>query len=334
MRTSISRTVARILQRLALFALMLWIVSVVIFLALRVLPGDVAAIVAGTNSTQAQYEALRTQLGLDQPLIVQYGRWLGQVISSLWTGDLGTSLITGEAMSTRLASRAAVTFPLILLSMVIALVVGIWTAVASLTSPRAWVRDGLRVLAQVCGAVPALWAGLLLILAFGRGSGLLGVLPTQGFSSDSLVSAAASLLLPALSVGLITGAQFSRYTRSALLEVEKDDYLTWSMAAGMTYAQAVRSTGLRLATPQIISVAGVTFASMITGVLTVESLFNLPGLATILLSDISERDLPAVQTELLLLAAFFLAVGFVIDVVQAWLDPRMAGVSRGTEVQS
>lgn len=125
-----------------------------------------------------------------------------------------------------------------------------------------------------------------------------------------------------------------RYTRSAIVDVEKSDYIAWSMASGMTYAQAVRTTGLRLAAPQIASVAGVTFASMITGVLTVETLFNLPGLATMLMTDLSERDLASVQTELLLLSAFFLIVGFVIDTIVRMLDPRLKTSAHSTNTRA
>ncbi|WP_165496184.1 ABC transporter permease subunit [Alloscardovia theropitheci] len=314
-----------ILSRIALFVVMLWIVSLVIFFALRILPGDVAAIIAGTNSSVERYRSIRTQLGLDRPLIEQYGSWLWDIVR----GNLGTSVITGQAMGERLTVRAAVTFPLIIMSMIITLAMGIPTAVWSVTSQHAWVRTSLRVMSQILGAIPALWAGLLLVMIFGKGSGFIGILPTQGFPAQPLSSvstfltACASLILPAVSVGIITAAQVMRYTRSALLDGENANHIAWSMTAGMTYAQAVRTTGLRLALPQIISVAGVTFASMITGVLTVETLFNIPGIATILLSDMSERDLPAVQTELLLLAAFFLLVGLVIDMLQRLIDPRL-----------
>ncbi|WP_018143162.1 ABC transporter permease [Alloscardovia criceti] len=318
-----------IVRRTGLFILMLWIVSVVIFLALRVLPGDVASVIAGTNATMSKYQDIRAQLGLDKPLIVQYGEWLGNIL----TGNLGVSTLSGQAMSVRLASRAALTFPLIVMSMIIALVGALPLAVYSITSSHAWVRASLRALSQIVGAVPALWAGLLLILFASKGHGVLNLLPSQGFptrvfeSGQSFITALASLVLPAISVGVITAAHLMRYIRSAILDVEKSDYVTWSMAAGMTYAQAVRTTGLRLAAPQIAAVSGVSFASMITGVLTVETLFNLPGLATLFLSDVSQRDLPAVQTELLLLAAFFLIVGLIIDIIQQFLDPRLKGMN-------
>ncbi len=323
-RTSRTSFVYTLIQRVVLFIAMLWLVSVVIFFALRVLPGDVAAIVAGTNSTAERYQQIRTQIGLDEPLLIQYGTWLWNIMH----GHLGTSIVTGQAMSIRLGLRAAITFPLLVMSMIIALALGIPSAVWSITSKHAWVRTGLRIVSQILGAVPALWAGLLLIMLFGRGNGFIGILPTQGFpthplaSASSFMTACASLILPAISVGIITAAQLMRYTRSEVLNGENAQHISWSMTAGMTYAQAVRTTGLRLALPQITAVAGVTFASMITGVLTVETLFNIPGLATVLLSDISDRDLPAVQTELLLLAAFFLLIGFAIDGIQRLLDPR------------
>lgn len=337
-RARAARSLRTILSRIALFFVMLFIVSIVIFVALRVLPGDVAAMVAGTNTTPAKYQAIRAQLGLDKPLLQQYVEWTGQLL----TGNLGVSTLTNQSIGARITHRALLTFPLIILSMIFALVFGITAAVYSLTTKRAWVRATLRTISLILGAVPALWAGLLLIMLFGRGNGLIGVLPTQGFPSNPLASwsdfitACASLILPAVSVGIITAAQIMRYTRSALIDVEKSDYMAWSMAAGMTRTQALRTTGLKLASPQILSVCGVTFASMITGVLTVESLFALPGLASLLLSDVSQRDLPAVQNELLLLAGFFLLVGFIIDAVQRTIDPRLReyGVSVTSESEA
>ncbi|NEG69463.1 ABC transporter permease [Bifidobacterium choloepi] len=311
------------LQRLGLLVVALAVVSVLIFAAIRVLPGDVAAVMAGMNASPARIAALRAELGLDEPLVVQYLSWLKGVV----TGDFGTSMLTGQPIAAIVAGRAAVTFPLILLGLAIALVLGISLGCAAVLARRCWVRSLLQAIAVVGGAVPALWAGLLLILLLGSGTGVLSVLPTQGFPQDGWASpgrALTCLVLPALTVGIIVGASIMRYTRSALLDVETNgDVIALAMACGMTRRRAMVTVGLRLATPQLVSVVGLTFAEMITGVMVVENLFALPGIGTGLVTDIGQRDLIAVQGELLMLAAFFLVVGFAVDVAHRTLDPRL-----------
>ena len=168
-------------------------------------------------------------------------------------------------------------------------------------------------IAIVAGAIPALWGGLLLILLFSRGSGLLGLLPAQGFPDNGWgapLQALASLILPALATGVTAGASIMRYTRAAVGD---------------------KASSQAVATPQLVSVIGLTFAQMVTGVMVVENLFALPGLGTMLVTDVGNRDLIAVQSELFLLATFFLLLGLVVDVVHRALDPRLkdAGLVSG-----
>lgn len=313
-----------ILQRLALLLLALAVVSIVVFAAIRVLPGDVASVMAGINASPQRVAALRDELGLNEPLAAQYADW----IRGLLTGDFGSSMLTGQPIASTVASRASVTFPLIVLGLLVALAVGVPLGCAAVLARRRWVRSTLHALAIIGGAVPALWAGLLLIMLLGRGVGLFGILPSQGFPlegwSGDCSGALASLLLPALATGLIVGASIMRYTRSALLEVEgSGDVIALAMACGMTRHRAMLTTGLRLAMPQLVSVVGLTFAEMITGVMVIENLFALPGIGTGLVNDIGQRDLIAVQSELFLLAAFFLVIGFAVDVAHRLLDPRL-----------
>ena len=266
-----------VLKRLALFVVALFGLSVVVFAALRILPGDVASVMAGVNSPPERVTQLREQLGLDRPLIAQYFDWM----SALARGDFGTSILTGRSVTSLVGARASITFPLIILALLIALVIGLPLGCAAVLARSATVRAVFHVLAIVGGAVPALWGGLLLILLFGRGVGLLDVFPSQGFPLDGWGapgSAISALVLPAVSVGIIVGASLMRYTRAALGDLASSGYIDMARSCGMTRTQAVLRVGLRLATPQLVSVIGLTFASMVTGVMVIENLFALPGI--------------------------------------------------------
>ena len=316
-------------KRFGLFVAALFGLSILVFVALRILPGDVAAVMAGTNATAARIAALRTQMGLDRPLIVQYGDWL----AGLLRGDLGMSAISGKSVASQVVARAAVTFPLIVLSLIIALLIGLPLGCAAVITRNTRLRGLFHALAIVGGAVPALWSGLLLILLFSRGSGLLPVLPSQGFPNNGWANfgrASASLVLPALATGITAGAGIMRYTRAALGDAAQSQAVAMAMACGMTRRQALLRVGLRLSLPQLVSVAGLTFAQMVTGVMVVENLFALPGLGAMLVTDVGNRDLIAVQSELFLLAAFFLLLGLVVDMAHRVLDPRLKNASIGS----
>lgn len=309
-----------LLQRLGLFVLALLVISLVIFLAIRILPGDIAALMAGTDATPERVAALRAQMGLDKPLLQQYGSW----ISGVFHGDFGETMLTGQPVASVIGQRAALTFPLIVLSMAIALAIGIPAGCAAMVAKSARMRSCIQTASLIGGAVPALWAGLLLILLFAQGSGLLPLFPSSGFSGwSSFPQALASLVLPAITVGIIVASSIMRYTRSALQSVASSGVIDMAMACGMTRKHALLHVGLRLATPQLVSVIGLTFAQMITGVMVIENLFALPGIGSGLINDLGSRDLVAVQGELFMLAAFFLIIGLLVDITHRALDPRL-----------
>lgn len=322
-----------VLRRLLLFVVALLAISVAVFAMLRVLPGDVAAVMAGVNSPPERVAQLRAELGFDRPLAVQYLDWCANLLH----GDLGASMLTGRSVSEQVGVRAAITFPLIALGLLIALVIGIPLGCAATLARGHRARAAYRLISIIGGAIPALWSGMLLILLFGRGVGLVGILPSQGFPAagwDAPVQALTSLVLPALSVGIIVGAGLMRYTRSALGEFASSGYIETAMSCGMTRTQAVLRVGLRLAMPQMVSVVGLTFAEMITGVMVIENLFALPGLGTGLVTDVGNRDLIAVQGELFMLAAFFLLIGLLVDLAHRALDPRLKASISGNEVSA
>lgn len=304
--------------RVVLLLAGLLVASVLIFLTLRVLPGDVAAVIGGTTSSPEQVAAIREGLGLDRPLAAQYTDWIG----GLLRGDLGTSLLTGAPVADELASKAQVTVPLGVLSLLIALAFSIPLGVAS--ALRRGRADGtaLSVAAQSLAAVPVVWAGLMLVVIFAV---WLGWLPAQGFPRNGWADPGAairSLILPALTIGVVEGAMLMRFVRSATLQAIGQDYVRTAAAKGLTRTRALIRHGLPNVALSIITVLGLQVAGIVVGAVIIEQLFSLPGIGRMLVTDVGQRDLPKVQSELLALTGFVLVIGFVVDLVQRLIDPR------------
>lgn len=312
-----------ICQRLLLFIAALFCISAAVFLALRVLPGDVAQVMAGLNSPHGKVEQLRAELGLNKPLFTQYADWLLGVMR----GDFGVSVLTGRPVVSMILGRATITFPLIFLGLAIALAIGIPLGCFKVTHEGKLAQVVSRFTAISAGSVPALWGGMLLILLFGKGVGVVGLLPTQGFPTDGwsdFSEAFLSLLLPAITVGIIVGSSFMRYTAAILENIANSEIAAEAMACGMTRKQVVWRVGLRLALAQLVSVIGLTFAHMVMGVMVIENLFSLPGMGMGLVRDVGLRDLIAVQGELFMFAVLFLLIGFAVDIAHRLLDPRLS----------
>lgn len=306
------------LTRLALLLLGLLVASVLIFLSLRVLPGDVAQLIAGVNSTPAQIGAIRERLGLDQPLPLQYLEWIGGVLR----GDLGSSLLTGSSVTSELAEKAQVTVPLGIFALTIAVLFSVPLGVVS--AMRRGRRDGtaLSVGAQALAAVPVVWAGMMLVVVFAV---WLGWLPAQGFPRAGWQDPAAALralVLPALTIGIVEGAMLMRFVRSATLQAVGQDHVRTGAAKGLTRNAALIRHGLPDVGLSVITVLGLQVAGIIVGAVVIEQLFTLPGIGRMLVSDVGARDLPMVQGELLVLTGFVLIVGFVVDLVHRVIDPR------------
>ncbi|MBF4576251.1 ABC transporter permease [Frondihabitans sp. VKM Ac-2883] len=308
-----------VLSRLVLLVVGLAAASALIFFTLRLLTGDVAQVIAGTQGTAEQIAAIRSSLGLDRPLPVQYADW----ILGLLHGDLGRSIVTGSSVASQLGQKLAVTLPLAGLSLVIGLVVGIPLGVVSAIRHRRPSGTAISVVAQAIAAIPAVWGGMILIAVFAV---TLKLLPTQGFPSDGWqdpARALRSLLLPALTIGLIEGAVLLRFTRSATLGALDEDYVRTAASKGMTRTQAVVRHGLPNVLLSVVSVLGVQLAALLVGAVLVEQLFALPGVGRMLVSDVGVRDLPKVQGELLALTGLVLILGFVVDLVHRAVDPRL-----------
>jgi peptide/nickel transport system permease protein len=308
-----------VLSRVVLLLVGLVVASALIFGSLRLLSGDVAQVIAGTQGTPEQIAAITRSLGLDRPLVVQYGSWL----AGLLRFDLGDSLVTGTPVASQLVEKLSVTLPLAGFSLVIGLALGIPLGVVSALRRRRASGTLISVAAQALAAVPAIWGGMILIAVFAVA---LKLLPTQGYPSDGWAEpglAVRSLLLPALTIGVIEGAVLLRFTRSATLGALDDDYVRTAAAKGLTRTQAVIRHGLPNVLLSVVSVLGVQIAALLVGAVLVEQLFALPGVGRMLVADVGVRDLTKVQGELFALTALVLVIGFVVDLVHHAVDPRL-----------
>ncbi|MFY9712572.1 MAG: ABC transporter permease [Microbacterium sp.] len=307
-----------LLVRGALLIAGLLVSSVLIFLTLRVFPGDVAQLIAGTQASPAQVEQLRESLGLNLPLITQYADWIGGILR----GDLGTSLLSGASVGEELFLKAQVTVPLGVIALTIALLIAVpFGILAAVLRGRAG-GTVLSVGAQALAAVPVVWAGMMLVVLF---SVWLGWLPPQGFPRDGWTTpgkAFEALLLPALTIGIVEGAMLMRFVRSATLQAAGQDFVRTAAAKGLTRNRALIQHGIPAVGLSIITVLGLQVAGIIVGSVVIEQLFTLPGIGRMLVVDVGTRDLIKVQSELLVLTGFVLVVGFLVDLAHHVIDPR------------
>ncbi|KJL46784.1 Glutathione transport system permease protein GsiC [Microbacterium hydrocarbonoxydans] len=311
------------LVRGALLIAGLLVSSVLIFLTLRVFPGDVAQLIAGTQASPAEVDALRESLGLNRPLPAQYVEWIGGILR----GDLGTSLLSGASVGEELALKAQVTVPLGLLALLIAVVIAVPFGILSALLRGRRTGTALSVGAQALAAVPVVWAGMMLIVVF---SVWLGALPPQGFPRTGWSTpgkALESLLLPALTIGIVEGAMLMRFVRSATLQAAGQDFVRTAAAKGLTRTRALIQHGIPAVGLSIITVLGLQIAGIIVGSVVIEQLFTLPGIGRMLVADVGTRDLIKVQSELLVLTGFVLVVGFVVDLLHRAIDPRQREAS-------
>jgi peptide/nickel transport system permease protein len=297
----------------------LFLASLIIFVSLRLLPGDVAQVIGGTTASPSQIAAIREKLGLDLPLPLQYADWLGGVFS----GQLGDSVVSGTSIMSEIAQKAQVTVPLTLYALVVALAVALPLGVFAAYRRRAVSSRVLSVLGVIAAAVPAVWAGLIGIVVL---STWLGWLPSQGFPRDGWahpLAALRSLTLPALTIGLIEGAILFRFVKSATLSALGAEHVRTAMSHGRTRLGALVRHGLPGVGLSVVSMLGLQVAALLVGAVVIEQLFSLPGLGRMLVADVGNRDLIKVQSTLFVLTGVILVLGALVDVVHRLIDPRL-----------
>jgi peptide/nickel transport system permease protein len=294
-------------------------VTLVVFTLIHLVPGDPVRIGLGTRFDPATYEALRHRAGLDKPLVVQYFSYLGHA----FTGDLGVSFQTGEPVTQILFQRLPATLSLAVTGLLIGVVIAFPLGVLAAVRHDTWVDSGARVVSQLGVSVPDFFIGILLILAF---TGTAGGLPPSGYVSltDDPVEWGRHVLLPALAVGLVAASILTRFIRTAVLEELGRDYVRTADAKGIPTATVLGRHVMRNAFVPVLTVVGVQLASLLGGVIVVEVLFAWPGLGLLTYQAVEERDYPVLQGAVLLIAAIFLVVNLLVDLLYAVIDPRIS----------
>jgi peptide/nickel transport system permease protein len=309
-----------LVRRLASLLLTLFVASAAIFAVMDVLPGDPAAVRLGTSARPDTLAALRASLGLDRPAPVRYAAWLEGAV----TGNLGTSATYNVPVSGLIAGRLSVTLPLtagaVVLSILLALPLGIGAA-----ARRGGLLDAMAALfAQASTALPNFWIGLLLILVF---AAHFGWLPSGGFpgwtGTGGVPAALAALLLPALALALPQAGILTRVARGAMLETLGEDFVRTARAKGLGQSAVLLGHALRNAFPPILTVLGLQLSYLVAGSVLVETVFALPGLGRLAVQAFSQRDITVVEDVVLVFAALVILVNFAVDLAHLALDPRL-----------
>jgi peptide/nickel transport system permease protein len=292
--------------------------SVIVFLVLEILPGNAAQMLMGPDASPDTVAALAAKLGLDQPAWTRYWRWIG----GLLTGQLGDSYAYSSPVLDLILERLALTIPLALLAMTFTTVLALAVGVTAAARHNKLGDVGLMGLTQIGIAIPNFWFAILLILVF---SVQLQWFSAGGFEGwdEGILPGLKALLLPAVSLAVVQAAILARITRSAVLEVMREDFVRTARAKGVSQRAVLWRHVLRNALIPVITVMGMQFSELLAGTIVVENVFYLPGLGRLIFQAISNRDLIVVRNCVMLLAAMVVIVNFVVDVLYAVIDPRI-----------
>lgn len=310
--------ILRLLQRTGIFLGSLVVSSILVFGFMAVLPGDPARVALGVNASDSAVQEMRAQFGLDRPLVVQYLDW----VRGLVTFDPGISYISRAPIGPQVADRLQVTLWLVVTAMVIALVIAV--PVGTIMAVRHRKVSGLVLSAasQLGVALPAFLAGILLITLFAV---QLQWLPANGWTppAEDPARFLEQLVLPAVSLAIVQAAVLSRYVRSSVLDVLREDYLRTARAKGLRPGRALMRHGLRNAAVPVVTVLALQLATLLIGAVVVERVFVIPGLGSLLLDSVSNRDLIMVQDVVMILVVAVLFVNFLVDLLYVVIDPRL-----------
>ncbi|MGC4105893.1 MAG: ABC transporter permease [Thermomicrobiales bacterium] len=298
-----------ILQRLVLVIPVLFGVSIAAFLMSHLVPGDPVAVMLGETATKEDYDNLRTQLGLNDPLYQQYGRYVFNALQ----GDLGTSIRSKQPVLNEILARFPSTLTLTICASVTAAVVGITLGTLAATSKRSSVDGMIMTFALFGVSVPTFWSGILLILLFGL---KLGWLPIAG-------SGWRALILPTITLAAPAAAVLARMTRSSILDVLGQDFVRTARSKGLRERIVVYHHVLRNALVPVITIIGIQFGALLSGAVIVESVFSRPGLGRYTITAIEQRDFPQIQGIVLFVAAIYVFVNLAVDLMYAVIDPRI-----------
>lgn len=298
--------------------------SVAVFLILNVLPGDPAAVILGTGAQEDSLRALRSQLGLDRPLIERWIVWAGAFVM----GDFGRSYTYSVPVASLILDRIGVSLPLALMALALSTLIAVPVGILAAHRRGTAVDVGVSLAAQLGISIPNFWFALLLIILFALN---LKWLPAGGFPGweGGAGPAFRALVLPAVALALPQAAILARVTRSSVIEVIGEDHMRTARAKGLTRGQALLRHGVRNALIPVVTIVGLQFSFLIAGTIIIENVCNLPGLGRLLFQAIGQRDLVTVQALVMLLVATVVVVNFLVDLAYLAIDPRLRRASHG-----
>lgn len=307
-----------VLNRLISLAITLALISVITFFVTNILPGDVAMVIMGTQSNPEALAGLRESLGLNDPLIVQYGRWVG----GMFTGEWGRSLVFKMPIAGLLLQKMTASALLVVLSMLIALAVAVPLGVWAAKNQDRWQDNTASTTALLGVSLPDFFWGIMLILLFAR---TLGWLPSSGFTdpSEDFLGAVRHALLPSLALGLSLMAHLTRMTRSSMIGILGQEFIRVARAKGLSEAVVVWRYGLANAIGPVITVAGLQVGYLFGSIIVIESLFNYTGMGWLTYQALLNRDIPLIQATVFVIAAVVMLANLVVDLLYPLFDPRI-----------
>ncbi len=311
-----------LLRRLLSFAVTLAVASVLVFAVLELLPGNAAQVILGDSATPESLAALEHQLGLDRPALARYLDWVGGLLQ----GRTAESLSYAEPTAGLIAQRLQVSLPLAAIAMALTVVLALTAGVYAAARHNRLGDVGVMAASQLGIAIPNFWFAILLILLFAVQLQWVSAGGFPGWTEDEgggVLPGLAALALPALALAMVQAAILARVTRSAVLDVMREDFVRTARAKGLSRAQAMRRHVLRNALIPVLTIAGLQFGNLITGAIVVENVFVLPGLGRLVFQAIANRDLVVVRDVVMFLAACVIAINLLVDLAYVWVDPRL-----------
>lgn len=309
---------AYIVRRLILSLVVIWLVTILSFMLVHIMPGDPAAIMLGPEASQEQIDELRHELWLDQPVAVQYWHWLSDAV----TGNFGKSLKYQEPVGSLIAERLPITVYLSLLALAISIIIGIGAGIICAIRRGGILDSAITLMANIGISIPIFWLGILGIYLFGL---KLGWLPIQGYTSP-LVDFWLSLrktIMPVICMAVPSIAMLARQTRSSMLEVVRQDYIRTAWSKGLTERVIVLKHALKNALIPVVTLLGLQLRLVVGGSIIIETVFNIPGMGRLLVSAAFDKDFITVQAVTLVIGIVVLFSNLLVDVSYGWLDPRI-----------
>ncbi|TQK73941.1 peptide/nickel transport system permease protein [Brevibacillus sp. AG162] len=307
-----------LLKRVVSLLPVLLVVAVVDFIIIHLTPGDPASVILGAQATEEELAKLREQLGLNLPIYIRFFEWIGGLLQ----GDLGWSIFMDKPVTEAIWEHLGPTLSLTIMAEIIAILFAIPLGVMAANRRGTWMDQSFMTFALLGISLPSFWIGLNLILLFAV---QLNWLPAAGYQpiSNGLLNHFKYLIMPAISLGIMQGALIARMTRSSMLEVLNENYIRTAEAKGLKLWIVTYKHALRNAFIPILTVIGLSFATLIGGAVVTETVFNIPGIGKLIVNSVLRRDYEVIQGTVLMIAAAYVLINLIVDLLYAYIDPRV-----------